>query len=758
MKMESVGLTAAVPDVALKGVTPGTSRSTSGSEHRDAPLRELALVIDGVVCGACTVAIGDLLRPQPGVRSVQINALTRQALIEFEPARISAARICELIATLGYSPRASDAPSQEQARRTIRKALLWRTGIAWLAMMQIMMYAWPAYQTAPGELLPDHAFLLRWAQWILSLPVILVAASPILGAAWSGLRSRTINMDVTVSAAIVLTFVASTHATFSGKGEVWFDSLAMFVALVLTVRYLLLRGQHALESRVERLSSVVAGHAKRIVMDVTGAERIESVDTEALREGDLVLVSAGAVVPGDGRIEEGHSALNESILTGESMPVARKSGDRVHAGTVNLSAQLRVRVDALGASTRAAEIATLMRRVSAARFTAIDRADRWAPYFLAGVLLCAALGMLYWWPHDTDRALSVAIAVLMVTCPCALSLATPAAMLAAVGRLARLGVYLRKPAALLQLARVSHVVFDKTGTLSADALRVERVFVAPASTLSSSEALQIATALEGQGFHPIASALRQRSEVQGDLLRASEQLEIPGVGVEGTVAGRRYQFGKPAGGSILPGGGVHCELRDEQGRVALIEFSERIRSEALETVRALNREGLAVSVLSGDSPDQTKRLARELGIDGVHGGLSAEGKLAELRSLQHGGRVVLAVGDGLNDGPLLAGADVSAALVTGAPATQAAADLVILGERLSSIALLRKTAQGTIRIIHQNLVWALGYNVVCVPLAVWGWISPGWASVGMAASSLLVLANAWRISRIPIESKAAAEP
>ncbi|HET7774427.1 MAG TPA: cation-translocating P-type ATPase [Burkholderiaceae bacterium] len=713
-------------------------------------VRELALVIDGVVCGACTVVIEDALKLQTGVRSVQVNPMTRQALIEFDPLLISADAIATEIRRLGYAPRPADAPSQEQVRRAQRKALLWRTGIAWLAMMQIMMYAWPAYQTAPGELLADHAFLLRWAQWILSLPVVLVSASPILRSAWAGMKLRKLNMDVTVSAAIVLTFVFSTHATFSGRGEVWFDSLSMFVALVLSVRYLLMRSQHLQEARIERLAAAVAGTAHRIIEDdrESLAElHIEKVDVDALRVGDLVLVPAGAVVPGDGHVVSGTSSLNEAILTGESLPVTRRPGDRVHCGAVNLSAELRVRVDALGAATRAAEIAQMIQRVGAARLAASDRADRWAPYFLAGILACSVLGAALWMPQDPDRAISVAIAVLMVTCPCALSLATPAAMLAAVSRLAQLGVYLRRPAALAKLAQITTVVFDKTGTLSADALQVEQVFLAPGRAFTEEEALRIATALEGQGFHPIAAALRQRPNAQADLPEVTEQRERAGMGVEGLIDGRRYQFGRPHSGDILPGGGVHCELSDETGRIALVAFSERIRDEARPTVQALCRQGMDLVVLSGDSPSQAARLARMLGIEGTRGGLSAEDKLAALHALQRQRKVVLAVGDGLNDGPLLAGADASAALVTGAPSTQAAADLVILGGRLSSIAALRDVARRTLAIVNQNLAWALAYNLVCVPLAVLGWISPGWASVGMAASSMAVLANAARVTR-----------
>ncbi len=676
--------------------------------------------------------------------------MTRQALVEFAPGLISAQEITAEIERLGYLPRLAEAPSAEQLRRSQRKALLWRTGIAWLAMMQIMMYAWPAYQSAPGELLPDHAFLLRWAQWILSLPVVLIAASPILRSAWSGLKMHTLNMDVTVSAAIALTFVFSTHATFSGHGEVWFDSLSMFVALILSVRYLLMRGQHVQEARIERLAAAATGSARRILQDRADSSseaRTEDVDVDSLRVGDLVLVPAGGLVPADGQIVRGTSALNEAILTGESMPIARRVGERVHAGTINLSAELHVRIDAIGTATRAAEIAQIMRRVAATRFTSADRADRWAPYFLMGVLASAALGAAFWLPQDPDRALSVAIAVLMVTCPCALSLATPAAMFAAVSRLGELGVYLRRPAVISRLARISTVIFDKTGTLSADALCVERVYLTPDRTFSERDVLHMATALEGQGFHPVAAALRLRVGQSAKLPTVIRQREQAGVGVEGWIDGQWYRFGKPSRSDILPGGGLHCELIDAAGRIALVEFSERVREEAGPAVQALARQGFDLLVLSGDSPIQAARLAQSLQIYGVRGGLTADDKLAHMQSLQRQGRVVLAVGDGLNDGPLLAGADVSAALVTGAPATQAAADLVILGGRLTSLAALRAVASKALAVVNQNLTWALAYNLICVPLAIAGWISPGWASVGMAVSSLVVLANAARVAR-----------
>lgn len=718
------------------------------------------MVFEGMHCAACALTIEDALRKVPGVLSADISAASHRGRIVWSDTRISPSGWMQAAARAGYpAVPASDAFANDRRRVETRQAL-WRLGVAGLCMMQVMMYAWPAYVAEPGDLAPDMARLLRWASWVLSLPVLLFSCAPFFRNALRDLRHRRISMDLPVALGMGITFAVSSMGTFEPGGifgaEVYFDSFTMFVFFLLTGRWLELRLQGRTAGALEALMNRLPDSVER-----RGADGVfERVAVRRLGAGDVIRVLPGEAFPADGVILEGRTLADESLLTGESRPLPRDKGGCVIAGSHNLAAPVVVKVELTGGQTRFAQIVALMESASTSKPQLAQLADRIAKPFLLLVLVAAGGAGAYWWSHDPGHALMVAVAVLIVTCPCALSLATPAAMLASAGSLARSGVLVRRLQALEALATVDTVVFDKTGTLTRDAFALGEVHTRQG--ISRDEALAMAAALGKHSLHPVSRALSLAGQ-GGVLYAVQDARETPGQGVSG-----RLCLGDTAASAVMArlGSARFCEveppvttalhacLSDDQGWVATFELKEDLRPDAHATVAALMAQGVKVYLLSGDLPESAARVARQAGIDNSQGGCTPQDKLVFLRHLQSQGHHVAMVGDGLNDGPVLAGAHVSFAFGQAVPLAQAQSDLVVLGGRLGTVAQTLAQARRTLGIVHQNLWWAAVYNAVCVPLAVAGWL-PAWlAGIGMALSSLLVVLNALRLSSAiaPLES------
>ncbi|MBG6073276.1 MULTISPECIES: cation-translocating P-type ATPase [unclassified Polaromonas] len=721
---------------------------------------ESSVVFEGMHCAACALTIEDALRKVPGVLSADISAASHRGRIVWSDTRISPSGWMQAAARAGYpAVPASDAFANDRRRVETRQAL-WRLGVAGLCMMQVMMYAWPAYVAEPGDLAPDMARLLRWASWVLSLPVLLFSCAPFFRNALRDLRHRRISMDLPVALGMGITFAVSSMGTFEPGGifgaEVYFDSFTMFVFFLLTGRWLELRLQGRTAGALEALMNRLPDSVER-----RGADGVfERVAVRRLGAGDVIRVLPGEAFPADGVILEGRTLADESLLTGESRPLPRDKGGCVIAGSHNLAAPVVVKVELTGGQTRFAQIVALMESASTSKPQLAQLADRIAKPFLLLVLVAAGGAGAYWWSHDPGHALMVAVAVLIVTCPCALSLATPAAMLASAGSLARSGVLVRRLQALEALATVDTVVFDKTGTLTRDAFALGEVHTRQG--ISRDEALAMAAALGKHSLHPVSRALSLAGQ-GGVLYAVQDARETPGQGVSG-----RLCLGDTAASAVMArlGSARFCEveppvttalhacLSDDQGWVATFELKEDLRPDAHATVAALMAQGVKVYLLSGDLPESAARVARQAGIDNSQGGCTPQDKLVFLRHLQSQGHHVAMVGDGLNDGPVLAGAHVSFAFGQAVPLAQAQSDLVVLGGRLGTVAQTLAQARRTLGIVHQNLWWAAVYNAVCVPLAVAGWL-PAWlAGIGMALSSLLVVLNALRLSSAiaPLES------
>ncbi len=716
---------------------------------------ESNVVIEGMTCSACAVTIEQALCALPGIQRADVSAASHRATIVWSPDQVLPSGWIDAIRRAGYVPLPANDSSARAARKQESRAALWRWLVAGLCMMQVMMYAYPAYVALPGDLSAESERLLRWASWVLTLPVILFSCGPFFRNALRDMAQRRISMDLPVAIALVITFAVSSAGTFDPQGpfgrEVFFDSLTMFVFFLLTGRWLELRLRDrtagALEAMVNRLPEVV----QRRQAD----GQFEPIAVRGLRVGDVVRVVPGDAMPADGVIVQGRTQVDQSLLTGESTPVTRGVGEAVVAGSFNLSAAVEVRVEQVGEHTRFAAIVALVHSAATAKPRLAQLADRIAKPFLIGVLLAAAAAAAFWWSHGPSHALMVAVAVLIVTCPCALSLATPTAMLAGAGTLARAGVLVRRLQALEALAAVDSVVFDKTGTLTRDVLRVEAVSVREG--LCQQQALAMAGALAQQSLHPVARALALAGSAtaQGGRWSAHGVVEQAGEGLSGTLVDARG--GDPIDGMRLgnarfctpvkaDGGDATTHLCDASGWLASFTLAQEIRADAVSTVANLRHAGLAVHMLSGDRHAAASGIAAELGITSVLAECTPGAKLAFLRELQAQGHRVVMVGDGLNDAPVLAGANVSFAVGRSTALAQSQADFVVLGEQLLRVPQTLRLARRTMRVVRQNLAWALVYNVACIPLAVVGWI-PAWlAGLGMAASSLLVVLNALRLS------------
>ena len=716
---------------------------------------ESSVVFEGMHCAACALTIEDALRRVPGVLTADVSAASHRGRVVWSDQAVKPSGWMQAAARAGYpAVPASDAFANDRRRHETRQAL-WRLGVAGMCMMQVMMYAWPAYTAEPGDLAPDMAQLLRWASWVISLPVLLFSCLPFFRGALRDLRHRRVSMDMPVALGMAITFVVSSLGTFEPNGifgaEVYFDSFTMFVFFLLTGRWLELRLRDRTAGALEALMNRLPDTVERRGAD--GA--FERVAVRRLGAGDTIRVLPGEAFPADGTVLEGSTLADESLLTGESRPLPRQQGSLVIAGSHNLSAAVVVRVDLTGNQTRFAQIVSLMESASASKPQLAQLADRIAKPFLVFVLIAAAGAGAYWWSRDPGHALMVAVAVLIVTCPCALSLATPAAMLANAGALARGGVLVRRLQALEALAGVDTVVFDKTGTLTRDAFALGNVRVREGVTRQ--EALAMARALAQHSLHPVSRALASAGQggAPQDAWLAQDVEETAGQGVSGrlhapgqagSVVMARLGSARFCGVQAPATSALHACLSDEQGWLATFELQEDLRPDACATVAALQAQGLQVHLLSGDVAESANRVAQQAGIVHSQGGCTPQDKLAFLRRLQAGGHRVAMVGDGLNDGPVLAGAHVSFAFGQAVPLAQAQADLVVLGDRLGTVAYALAQARRTLAIVRQNLWWAALYNAVCVPLAVLGWL-PAWlAGLGMALSSLLVVVNALRLS------------
>jgi Cu2+-exporting ATPase len=709
--------------------------------HRADGSAESSVLIEGLRCAACSWLIEHALSAVAGVRDVSVNVVGKRARIVWQPDVVALSTILGALARLGYAPHPLDAKSLDDVATREQRDALKRLGVAGLGMMQAMMFAIVLYAgDLEGIDHPTRDFF-RWIGLLVTIPVVFYAALPFFRGARREWRARRPGMDTPVALALALVFVASAIETARGGAHVYFDSASMFVFLLLGGRYLEMRTRHRAADVVDALARLQPAIAQRRC--ASGA--IESIGVHELRIGDCVLVADGATVPADGILLSALCRVDESLLSGESKAVRRQRGERMIAGSVVSGGPVEIHVERLGAATMLSAIVRLAGQAQQQRPLWATYGERVAGYFVIALLCAAMATALAWWVVDPSRAFSATLAVLVVACPCAFALSVPAALARALAVLARRGVLVLKANAVENLARVDQFVFDKTGTLTNRS--IELIAVAPLAQRSADECLAIAAQLETGSTHPLAQALR--AAAHAPMASAAANLRgTAGAGIEGDIDGEHFRLGTTAFalGKRLLADADEIVLADDSGALAAFAFREHIRAEAAAALAALHAQGAGIEILSGDSAARVADVAQRLGVATFHARANPARKLARLRQLREHGHFVGVVGDGINDAPVLAGADLAIALGSGADLAQAHADIVLANDRLDALVAARAIAAKTLRVMRQNIIWAIVYNAATVPLAAAGWIPPWAAAIGMSLSSLAVVLNSLRIN------------
>lgn len=709
-------------------------------------LKQANLLLEGITCAACSWLIETHLKKNPAVKSVTVNLTTHRCSVVWdEQAPLS--EIFMALATIGYLPRPATDDQQQQLIKKENRIALFRIGVAGFGTMQAMMVAVGMYTGATDFWLD----FLRWLSMLVATPVVFFSAWPFFQAAWRSIQMRHLVMDVPVALAIGLAYSASVWATITSIGEVYFESVSMFTLFLLVGRYVELRARHRNRLAFGNLAQLMPLTACCIRME-DGSEVEQSMPIKTLQLGDLILVKAGDTFPCDGRVVAGESAVVEALLTGESQPVAKKTGDMVIAGTLNNHSPLKVEVTALGAATQLSAIERLANQAAEEKPQQVLSADRIARFFIARLLVICAAVFAFWMWYRPEHALWVTLSVLVVTCPCALALAMPAALSAATANLRKRGFLVARGHVIETLNVVNRVIFDKTGTLTKGQFTLAEVRLLGSVDLSRDQVLGIAAALEAGSNHPLAIAFMPWQ----DQYRATDVKQITAAGVEGRIEGMAYRLGTSefAGqlftgapqGLVLPDDHhVWLLLANEQQPLAWIGLADEVRPDAAALITALKAQGIVVELLSGDQSGAVARLAQQLGIDEYMAGAKPDDKLSHLSKRQAAGDKVLMIGDGINDIPILSGADVSVAMASASDLAQTRADAVLLNNRLAVLADALAIARRTKGVINQNLRYSLTYNVLALPLAAAGLVPPWLAAIGMTASSLVVIFNALRL-------------
>ncbi len=706
--------------------------------------REITVLTDGMRCAACAWLIDKALRREDGMEDIVANAVTGRVRIRWRPQAVPLSRLLGRMASLGYRPYLATGLEREEARRRERNRWILRMGIAGLGAMQAMMFAEALYLDTAGEMSPATRDFFRWITFLVSTPVVFYSGWPFLEGMWRELRHRRLGMDTLIATSTLLAWGASVVETVRHGVHVWYDAAVMFVFLLLAARMIEQGVRKAASAQVDALARARPLLATRETLGEGEAAR-EQVLVAQLAPDDIVRVAPGEPLPTDGVLLQA-GAFDEALLTGESTPVSKQAGDAVFAGSLCVDTPARLRVTRTGAQTRLSELARLVEEAQAGRPRLAQVADRIAHRFVAVLLVSAVVVYLGWRMYDPARAFEVTLAVLVVSCPCALSLAIPSALAAAHGALSKIGVLGVREDALERLAAIDTMVFDKTGTLTDGQPRIDRIETMQG--MDEAEAIGIARALERDSRHPLARAFQALPA--GEELEASAVTQVPGQGIEGTLQGRRWKLGHAAyAARDAADDGHSLWLGDGEIAHARFGLAEQARGDAAEAVSALRAAGVTVALASGDADSAVATMAKGLGIDQHAARQTPEDKLARVRTLQAAGHRVAMVGDGINDAPVLAGADVSIAMGEGAALAQRAADFVVTGPRLQRIPQALAIARRTRAVIRQNLGWATAYNLVALPLAATGHVTPWMAALGMAVSSLLVTLNALRLTRVP---------
>ncbi|MFC4260369.1 heavy metal translocating P-type ATPase [Marinobacter lacisalsi] len=704
---------------------------------------EAQLLIGGITCAACIWLLENHLARYPGVESFAINHTTQRARLVWSPDKNRLSDLLIAIHELGYTASPYQADEAEMTLKAENRSAIVRLLVAGIGTMQSMMLAVPLYFEMISEVTPEFIELFRWFSLLVATPVVAYSARPFFTNAIRDLRARHFTMDVPVATAIGLAYVASAWVTLFGGEEVYFESVCMFTFFLSLGRYIETRARY----RAGLTGKALGNYQPRIATLIQGQET-RVIPAHQLKAGDRIRVKPGETLAVDGTIVQGRSTLNEAALTGEYLPESHEPGDEIFAGSINGESPLEVEVSRTGNRTRLSGILRILDRVQSEKPRVALMADRIAGVFVSRVLIIAPLVWVGWWLAGADNAFDITLSVLVVTCPCALSLATPTALTSATLTLRKLGFLPTRGHTLETLGEIDTVVFDKTGTLTEG--RLHLLETQPYGNLTEQQALAVAAGLEHHSEHPISQVFADRASETVTNVRNHLGEGLSGVWQGQPVAiGHRDFIADQTGirpPELQESHGIDLWLAVD-GRVeACFLIDDRIRAEAGDAIRTLQSRNIETVMLSGDRSGHVDRVARELGIDKAVGGASPEDKLAHLQAMAADNRKIMMVGDGLNDLPSMAGAAVSVAMGSATDLTQLRADAILLSGNLSLLVKAIDASRATRRIIRQNMMWALGYNLLALPLAAAGLVPPWLAAIGMSASSLVVVLNALRLS------------
>lgn len=712
----------------------------------DPAIRQIDLTVEGIHCAACMWLIEKSVLQQAGVTVAEGNATTYALHIEWDNQQSQLSDLLTAIAKLGYQPLFNRDSAQQERYDAMRLTSLKRLALAGLGMMQVMMYSAALYAGAWQDMSPTMTAFFQWVSFFLTTPVFFYSGFPFLHSALRAIQAKHLNMDVPVALAITLAYSFSVYHLLQGSGEVFFDSVVMFVFFLSASRYLEMMGRYKALLRSAKNTAVLPE-----VIQVANRESLSADITpspiDSLKTNDLFLVSAGETIAADGTVLLGKSTVNESLLTGEASAIAKSPNTNVLAGSINQEQTLLIRANAVGQQTTLAETKRLLTHAQTQKPQLQQKTDKLAGYVVAFILLSTTLSFAVWqWVFKADNAFEIALSVLVATCPCALSLAVPTAYAAASNALANQRLFVKNNAVLDWLPKLKQLVFDKTGTLTTQSMQVLHTeLLANDEQIDESEALAIAAALETHIHHPIAHAFLPFKHPE---YCVQAQQIISGKGVEGQVNGTHYTLGnaelaaKTCGQAVAEDGIYLCR---EQTLIAKFHLSDEINPTAKMSIDELKQRGLANLIASGDNTPRVAAIANQLGITHYHSEQLPNDKLNLVKQLQAKGERVMMIGDGINDAPVLAAADVSLAVGGASALSQSQADIILLNNDLRKVPQLIQTARKTRRIIRQNLAWAIAYNLTAVPVAIMGYLPPWVAALGMSLSSLVVLVNALRI-------------
>ncbi len=706
------------------------------------------LPLTGMSCAACARSIENQLAATPGVATAHVNFATSTATVEFDPARAAVRDLVGAIEELGYGVPQPEAgvDVEERARQEEYSALQRRLLLAAAFSVPVVVLGmWPGLM---------HLRAMSWIQLALAAPVVCFAGAPFYKDAWAALRHRSANMNTLIALGTGAAFLYSLVVTVQGGHQVYYEAAAVIITLILLGRLLEARARGRASEAIRHLREMQPKTA-RVIRD--GAE--QDIPIELVRIGDIVVARPGEKISVDGTVREGDSAVDESMLTGESMPVDKKPGDAVYGGTINRSGSLRLEARKVGRATALQQMIELVRQAQGSRAPVARLADVVSGYFTVSVLAIAAVTFLVWLAFaPLSFALVNFVAVLIIACPCALGLATPTAIMVGTGRGAERGILIKGGEALEAAARIDTVIFDKTGTITRGAPEVTDVI--PASGFTAAELLRLAASAERDSEHPLGQAIVAHAKALSiPLEQAADFRAIAGHGVQARVSGHEVIVGAPGLGlpdiDRLAAAGKTAIAITVDGKIAgAIGIADTVKSEAAAAVRRLTGMGIEVWMVTGDNRPTAEAVAREVGIPHVLAAVLPEGKLAEVRKLQAAGKKVAMVGDGINDAPALAQADVGIAMGTGTDIAMEAGDITLMRGDLNGVADALGLARQTMRVIRQNLFWAFAYNAIGIPVAAGvlypftGWLlSPVLASAAMALSSVTVATNSLRLKR-----------